>query len=802
MENKAKQIKAPREISPAGVEGCRLEPLIYTERLCSAAGVSCPVGDAVASPVTDRPLVTKPGRRLFTMDAAHRAVLLAASCLHTPVNPRTRAPVALYERQSERPTAGECDRQDTLNLSSEREQNSILRADCKDWIDLSKMYLSNQEYYIKLEELKNAHLETMAKLESMYQNKLHLKDVQPIANVDVSRSMSCRSAWDKSSFCPQNMRRSLSEPSLNDSFHSDASDVSDTELEVEDNYSEDGSLTFDKEHTRNAWDGSSQEDYSPSIKNISLKSQTLKKSSRKPKKWFPVLTVPKPFQMTIREAKKKQQNIKSKSQIELENNLLKKQLEEEAECQKKFRANPVPAFVYVPLYHEIMQQSEERRKSVRERRKEILLASQKPFQFIEREAQKKEMQKMQLKDLGEPAKKAKVFKAKPVPKCIYSPRINEKLKEEELYREIRIQIRSEELLRNSSPPNRRLGNRGAHKHKQLNYLEPREDQEQKAMTKAKVPDFETLHQKFQKQLQKQKKVMHSTVCEPFNLQTPNIPSKQAKILEDILMDEEKLKETRWPYVSSRSKPQRKSLNTNSTPLGYEESASPRITETARRRLQAVRDSTEEKRKLEEEQKRNKAKQKQRTRKLQRLITSRAEANDPHLSLSQIYKSKLKLFRKHEKQRMKEYLQELEEMEERVERMPLLLERTAQKNARVAAEKHYSDTLRELGLCEEFVSKKGQTAVETLVQYHSSGDSEGSTAVKGSDNENELEERESQGQEQEEKKSGFQSDQSCGEEEEDEMEKAQSDHDDQDALEYGNDNDDEGLAGKSSSDDEG
>lgn len=57
-----------------------------------------------------------------------------------------------------------------------------------------------------------------------------------------------------------------------------------------------------------------------------------------------------------------------------------------------------------------------------------------------------------------------------------------------------------------------------------------------------------------------------------------------------------------------------------------------------------RDSTEEKRKLEEEQKRNKAKQKQRTRKLQRLITSRAEANDPHLSLSQIYKSKLKLFR--------------------------------------------------------------------------------------------------------------------------------------------------------------
>lgn len=32
----------------------------------------------------------------------------------------------------------------------------------------------------------------------------------------------------------------------------------------------------------------------------------------------------------------------------------------------------------------------------------------------------------------------------------------------------------------------------------------------------------------------------------------------------------------------------------------------------------------------------------------------------------------------------------------------------QKNARIAAEKHYSNTLRALGVCPEFVSKKGQT----------------------------------------------------------------------------------------------
>lgn len=380
------------------------------------------------------------------------------------------------------------------------------------------------------------------------------------------------------------MRRSHSEPSLNNSFHSDASDESDRGLELEDHYSEDGSLSLDED----VWDELFLGDFSHSTKSFSLKSQTLKKSRRKPKKWSQMITIPKPFQMTIREAQKKRQNFKSKSQIELENNLLKKQLDEEAECQKKFRSNPVPAFVYIPLYHEIMQQKEERRKSVREKRKEILLASQKPFQFIEREAQKKEKQKMQLKDLSQPETKAKVFRARPVPKYIYSSKINEKLKDEELYRQIRMQIRSEELLQNSSLPNVRLGSRGCYRHKLRCSFEPSEELANKTVTRAKIPDFEILHQQFQKQLQKQKKVKLNTLCEPFNLQTSYIPSKKEKVLEDIQMDEEKLKETRWPYVSPRRKPQRRSLDATSTPFGYKESTSPRITEITRRRLQAVR----------------------------------------------------------------------------------------------------------------------------------------------------------------------------------------------------------------------
>uniref|UniRef100_A0ABM5GR54 Protein FAM161A n=1 Tax=Pogona vitticeps TaxID=103695 RepID=A0ABM5GR54_9SAUR len=714
------------------------------------------------------------------MDAAHRAALLAVSCLHTPVHPRTRVPVARYEREPDSPAGGLREWQD--NFSPGREQSSTAYTDCKECIDFSKMYLSNQEYYLKLEELKNAHMETMAKLESMYQTKLYLKGVQPLSSVDVNHSMSYRSTWDKNIFQLQNLHKSVSEPDLSNSFSSSLSNISHKDLEEND--SEDGLLLFHNDQTDNAWDGLSLEDYSLCTKSTLFNLHTIKKSSRKKKKWSPKVTVPRPFQMTIREAKKKQQNIKSKSLIELENNLLKKQLEEEAECQKKFRANPVPAYVFVPLYHEIMQENEERRKSLREKRRELLLSTQKPFQFTEREAQKKEMRKLQLNDLSSP-QKVKVFKAKPVPKFVYSSEINEKLKEEELYREIRIQMRSEELLRNSSLPNTRLGTREANKCRLQKCLEQSKELECKSKLKAKVPDFETLHKKFKKQLQRQKNVMPSTVCEPFSLCTATLPSKKEKILEDIQMDEEKLKETRWPYASLRCSPQMRRLSARSS-SGCNESITPRITESTRRRLQALR--------------------------------------------------------KHEKQRMKEYLQELEEMEERVEKRPLLLEQVTQKNARIAAEKHYTDILRGLGLCEEFVSKKGHTAAEMLLESRGSNGSEivGEKDI-GSDDENKLDENKSQvgeksqvqsveseeeeeaeqkgektedeeeeenaeqekdtegeGEEEEEDEKGEDTEQKKDtEEEEGEDAEAQSDQSDQDAHEYEDENFEEGSIEKSS-----
>ncbi|KAM6368320.1 protein FAM161A isoform 2-T2 [Alca torda] len=591
-----------------------------------------------------------------------------------------------------------------LDSTADREQTLSLNGDSEEWIDFSKIYNSNQEYYLKLEELKNAHMETMAQLESMYRNKLYLKGVQPLGKKNAASKMCCRPTWEKSLYRPLNFHKSFSDSDLSDPFSPSISEESDRELVFEENGSETGSSAFAKERIEKMWDGFSVEDYISHTKHSCLpRSPAFRTLRKKQKAWSPKVTVPKPFQMTIREAKKKEQNLKSKSQIELENNLLKKQLEEEAECQKKFRANPVPAAVFLPLYHEIVQRNEERRRSVKERSKLRLLASQKPFKFIEREKQRSEIRKMQLRDLSAPEKRTKLFKAKPVPKCVSSPAVTDKLKEEELYREIRIRMRAEELLRNSSLPNSRLALKDTNKKKKHKCVEPQHT-EHKPKIKSKVPDFELLHQKFQKRLLQQKQVKHLTVCEPFDLRTPSIPSNKGKILKDIQEDEEKLKETRWPYASPRRKPQMRHSSANPHLSGFGESKSPRSTESTRQRLQAIRN--------------------------------------------------------YEKQRMQEYLQELQEIEERVNQRPLLFERVAQKNARIAAEKHYSNRLRALGICPEFLSMKGRTT--RLLQSSTPEDFNNSTGARERASKDEVNERESF---EEAADSSPPSEQSCEEEEE-------------------------------------
>ncbi|XP_015218794.2 protein FAM161A isoform X2 [Lepisosteus oculatus] len=597
------------------------------------------------------------------MENSHRVNVLVTSCLKTPVNPLTKAPVALFERESAA-TRGErslpAEQTRTRDYEEEnayesglecegRKDSPVLIKDYRmagDCVDLQEFYFSNEEYYRKLEELKKAHLQTMAELERMYRNKMELKGVAAPDNECANPELFCR-LQNNSPKPTKAFRKAFSANDLNHTVCSSLSDTSDEDAAYnEAGDVEKGLLSSPKEHIKNMWDDFSVDDYVSCKRMQSSSSLKKQQTQKKPKEWCHRITVPKPFNMTVREAEKKKGKFKSRSEIEMENCLLKKQLEELTECQKKFRASPVPAHVYLPLFEEINERNEDRRQFIRDRNKELLLASQKPFSFIERERKKKEMSQAQLKDLT-PKTEKKTFKAKPVPRSVYDTTVSERVKEEQLYRAIKMQMRAEELLRSSSMPKSMVVQRLKVK-KREKVAETEKDMDFHPKINTDIPDFEAKYRKFKKQLISKKDTKPMTVCEPFHLLTSEISSHREKILADIEADENGLRETRWPYISptNHAKP---SSSLCSSLSGSQEFLPTKITDAVKKRQEAVR--------------------------------------------------------KQDQQRRKEYLEEMREIQERLKERPLLLEQVTQKNARQAAEKRYCDTLKEYGLSEDFVSSK-------------------------------------------------------------------------------------------------
>lgn len=140
------------------------------------------------------------------------------------------------------------------------------------------------------------------------------------------------------------------------------------------------------------------------------------------------VTVPKPFQMMLREEERKRHKVRTRSEIELENTLLRQELEELQECQKKFRASPAPAHIHLPLYEMISRRSSQQSSQSRsnnsdaKRNQASDSASPQPFQFLEREKRKREAKIVaELGKLG-PKEDRRVFKARPMPHSVYGTR--------------------------------------------------------------------------------------------------------------------------------------------------------------------------------------------------------------------------------------------------------------------------------------------------------------------------------------------------------------------------------------------
>ncbi|NWS58399.1 F161B protein, partial [Chunga burmeisteri] len=443
------------------------------------------------------------------------------------------------------------------------------------------------------------------------------------------------------------------------------------------------------------------------------KSRLRPKSASSP--WIPSITIPQPFEMTLREARKKSQLMKSYMFLELGKQSDKRQSQDEAECQKQFRAQPVPAHVFLPLYQEIMEQNEIRRQTATQKRKELLLSTQRPFSFLEKEEKKKEAIRQKFLAAATPNEGSKQKQGnKKVPKSTYDLLLGDKLKEAELYREIRIQMRAKDLLESSVAPidtsncRREPQCRTATRTKQerLGFLQDKSFSF-KPRINPTIPDFEGLYWAFQREAVRRQRIKEATRNKPFQLRTSNLRDRQRQANEKIkfhfFQDSQQL--SKVSVQKSHSLTGLSSLSSNTLPV--------HITDATRKRESAIRYSQDNKKEGDKEGIYWLEKQKKKCQAIQKSVNRRAKALDPHKSLEETYQEKLKQNWQSMRERTKEYKKELEEMQLRVKNRPYLFEQVTKHDARQGAERHYRHTLQQLGLSEEFVRKKGKDVTDLL-----------------------------------------------------------------------------------------
>ncbi|CAM4643520.1 unnamed protein product [Leuciscus chuanchicus] len=382
------------------------------------------------------------------------------------------------------------------------------------------------------------------------------------------------------------------------------------------------------------------------------------------------------------------------------------------ECQKQFCVAPVPEHISKPLYDNLIHEQERLRKEGREQRRDFLLTMQKPFRFHKREEKTKEMDSANKSEKTQP-----VCVRKPIPKAASDPRFPEQLKEQEQKRKIRIHLRAQETLKASSAPIQRneasadSQTRSAQKskNKMLGYLDQKLSFRPK--TNAAVPDFDKLYQAFQQKAMETAERRDVTQCKPFQLRTSALqPRHRSPENPQKSTDTTSLKR-------SSSFGGLTSLSMDTLPT-Y-------ITDAARKRSMAVRRSLELKDLKEQENAEWMKQHRIRSQAMSRAVAMRAKAMDPHKSLKEVYQDKLKLHRRADLERMKDYQKELKEIKSRVTARPYLFEQVSQENAKNNVERRYRNTLEQAGLDENFVRSKGETSKTNHVddEDHNSTESE-------------------------------------------------------------------------------
>ncbi|KAG5896171.1 hypothetical protein JTB14_016946 [Gonioctena quinquepunctata] len=356
------------------------------------------------------------------------------------------------------------------------------------------------------------------------------------------------------------------------------------------------------------------------------------------------ITIPKPFQMTVRDEENK-----------IVEELFVKMNKPKEEKSEQFKAHEIPIESQIPLFDTIMADQERRSFMTKERRKAHLQAQMKPFSFTKRDEEIQELTRELSKSspnlYSEPPLKIKKFKAKPIPKNLFSNYIYRKMHEDEYYRALQKKIRAEEMLRASSlPPSMAKRERSESKMdvcpRSFRYTSREEKLPRKSKT---VPNFKAYHDKFERELEELKNEFISTSPRPFKLKT----SRRAR------------RNHRNSSASSSTK--------TPSPSSYDLTSVSRSNLAAVLRIQSARQrlETEMMRKLEEAKLKEEARWREKLMRKKPVWEALAYSHEEDLAM------RLQLRRDEEKLRNEEHTMRMQLMLGRVNQQPTLFERQSQ-----------------------------------------------------------------------------------------------------------------------------
>ncbi|KAG7298000.1 hypothetical protein JYU34_018759 [Plutella xylostella] len=162
------------------------------------------------------------------------------------------------------------------------------------------------------------------------------------------------------------------------------------------------------------------------------------------------ITIPKAFKMTERDEEDRIVNELRCIRKSLSDDMLHRKRD-----RKCFRARPVPIESRIPLYDKILEDQAMRRAITKINSEAELRAQMKPFNFTKREEKGLQVQPgvcQRAVQTAPKAKRKKRFRARPVPKNLFSNYVYDKMKEDEYFRSFNRRIRAEEMLRTASLP--------------------------------------------------------------------------------------------------------------------------------------------------------------------------------------------------------------------------------------------------------------------------------------------------------------------------------------------------------------